>query len=68
MMDYFYNKTTGINADIARHREKEAFLNEEIARLKGSTNPMDVSLLSAYRNLLSKLMESKANTVSKIGR
>lgn len=67
-MDYFYNKTTGINADIARHREKEAFLLEKISKLESSNDPMDIAALESYRNLYEKLMVSKATTVSKIGR
>ena len=67
-MDYFYSKATGINADIARHREKEAFLLEKISKLESSNDPMDIAALESYRNLYEKLMVSKANTVSKIGR
>jgi len=67
-MKFFFEDATGLNADISRHREVEARYKQKIAELEHSADEMDVRVVALYRNLLSKLMDSKATVVSKIGK
>lgn len=69
-MSYFWGKTKGLKADIERHRAEEAELNARIAELEGSQekNRWNKSILQTYRGFRNKLLESKAEVVSKIGR
>jgi hypothetical protein len=67
MKSYFW-KQIPLNADIERHREKEAELRENIQELENSTDPFDVRALATYRNFLNLLLESKAQITSKIGK
>jgi hypothetical protein len=66
---FFWSKTKGLNADIARHRIKEKELREKIAELEKEvlTDPGMDTYLQAYRSLLIKLQDSKAEVVSRIG-
>lgn len=68
-MTWFGSKAPGLKADINRHRAKEAELDEHIAELENKDNPddMDVALLKTFRELRAKLLQSKADVVSKIG-
>lgn len=67
-MKFFYKATTGLNADIERHREKELELMQKIAELELKDDPMSVRSLAAYRKFLHQLQTSKADVVSKIGK
>ena len=69
-MTFFWSKTKGLNADIARHRIKEKELLEKIAELEKEvlTNPEMEIYLRTYRNFLLRLQDSKAEVVSKIGK
>jgi hypothetical protein len=67
-MKYFWNKATGLNADIERHRAKEQELEAKIAELEGKEDPMSIAALRTYRRFLYQLQVSKANVVSKIGK
>lgn len=73
-MSYF-GKTVSLDKDIARHRTKETLLRKKIAELE-----IDVQtcaderdracaekFLKAYKELLVKLLESKADITSQIG-
>jgi hypothetical protein len=61
MSKYFYRKL-GRNADIKRHREKETELRCKIEECA------DDRFITAYKNLLNILLQSKANLVSTLGR
>ena len=67
---YFYKTDLGLNADLERHMAKERDLNAKIAELEAieDRDKMQVATLRMYRDLLAKLLESKANVVSKLGR
>ena len=69
-MTFFWSKTKGLNADIARHRIKEKELREKIAELEKEvlTDPEMDTYLQAYRYILLQLQDSKAEVVSKIGK
>lgn len=59
---WFPNHATGINNDLERHRDKETELRELI-----DTADTD-QIRKAYQNLLSLLLDSKANVADKVGR
>lgn len=65
---YFFGKTNGLNADIDRHRSEEKKLQDKIAGLEGKTDDFSKSSLKTHRGLLATLQQSKADTVSKIGK
>ena len=74
MSSYFgtFRKINGLNADIARHAKEERELRVKIEELekKLQENPQDErieSCLRTYREFLNKLLQSKAEVVSKIG-
>lgn len=67
-MKYFWNKASGLNADVERHRSKEKELMDRIAELEGKQDPMSIASLRVYRRFLNQLQTSKADVVSKIGR
>ena len=67
-MKYFWNKATGLNADIERHRAKEQELETKIAELEGETDEMSIAALRTYRHLLHQLHLSKVEVVTKIGK
>ena len=68
MSNYFYGKTKGLNAEIARHRQHEAELKAKIAELEGKDDDMSQAALRVYRNFLNKLWESKAVVLEKLGK
>lgn len=67
-MKYFWKDASGVNSDVERHCQKESELREKIAELEQKEDEMSVAALSAYRNFLDKLLQSKAEAVSKIGK
>jgi hypothetical protein len=67
-MKYFYKNASGLNADIERHRIKEAELTKKILELEGKADDMSQAVLRSYRSALNVLMQSKADVVSKIGK
>ena len=68
-MKFFWNKAKGINADVERHRAKEAELDARIAELEARPeDPMAVAALRAYRRFRAQLLQSKAEVVDKIGK
>ena len=67
-MKFFWSDTKGLKADVERHRAKEKEYTDKIAKLEGSEDPMSIAALRVYRRHLNMLQQSKADTVSKIGK
>ena len=67
-MKFFWGDTKGLKADVERHRAKEKEYMDKIAELEGSEDPMSIAALRVYRRHLNMLQQSKADTVSKIGK
>lgn len=69
-MKYFWQNATGLKADVERHRAKERELDAKIAELETLAEPseMDLAVLRTYRSIRSRLLESKAEVVDKIGK
>lgn len=67
-MKYFWKEASGVNSDVERHRKEESYLREKIAELEQKEDEMSVAALRVYRNFLDKLLQSKAEAVSKLGR
>lgn len=68
MVNYFWKKASGLNADIARHTYEEEALRAKIAELEASDLSTKEQALRVYRNCLHLLLISKAEVTSKIGR
>lgn len=71
--NFFWQDTTGLKADIERHRKKEDEIREQIESArkileKEPGNKTAQSAIRVYSNLLDILLASKAETVSKIGK
>ena len=67
-MNYFYKESTGLNADIKRHRDEEARLIAIIAKLEDENNENNLAFIKTYRNSLLALQQSKAELLTKLGR
>lgn len=67
-MKFFWNKANGVNADVERHRAKEAELDARIAELEVKDDPMSIAALRVYRRFRAQLLQSKAEVVDKIGK
>lgn len=69
-MKYFWNDTAGLNSDIERHIKEEKNLLAKIEALESieERNALQNASLRTYRNFLCQLMQSKADTVNKLGR
>jgi phytoene/squalene synthetase len=67
-MKFFWNNTSGLNADIERHRAEEKELLVKIADLEQKQDPMSIAALRVYRRFLAQLQQSKADVVNKLGR
>jgi hypothetical protein len=68
-MKFFWDKAKGLNADVERHRAKEAELDARIAELEARPgDPMAVAALRTYRRFRAQLLQSKAEVVNKIGK
>lgn len=67
---WFHTDATGINADIDRHRDEELKLKAKIDELESVETPNDFEsrALRVYREFLNKLLYSKAEAVSKLGK
>lgn len=68
MSKWFPKKATGLNADLKRHSEMEADLKRRIAELENSDNEFDQAAVFSYKTLLYRLLDSKAEVTSKIGK
>lgn len=69
-MKYFWGDTNGLNSDIERHLKEERSLRAKIEELE-AVEHHDISksvALRTYRNFLCQLLQSKADTVNKLGR
>ena len=67
-MTFFWTRTRGLDADVERHRAKEAELDAKIAELEGKDDPMSIAALRVYRRFRAQLLQSKAEVVDKIGK
>lgn len=67
-MDFFWNKASGLNADITRHRDKEKELMWKITDLENKSDPLSIASLRIYRRFLAQLQQSKAAVVNKLGK
>ena len=68
-MKYFYKESTGLNADIKRHRDEEERLIAVIAKLEAEeNNENNLAFIKSYRNSLIVLQQSKAELLTKLGR
>lgn len=78
-LKYFWDMTKGLKADVERHRQKEKELEDKIAELEANLKDQPESVrkdphnfearaLNTYRQFLTKLRQSKAEAVSKIGK
>lgn len=67
-MTYFWTpKPIGIKADIQRHCEEQQRLEEKIRLLEEDENSNKI-FIRTYRELLNRLLESKAQVVERLGR
>lgn len=66
-MKFFWDKATGLNADIKRHREKEKELTAKINELEGKRDEMSVAALRVFRSFLWQIQQDYASVVTKIG-
>ena len=66
----FFFSDVGVNANIERHRSKEAELRKKIEDLEKISNKTDFeyTCIEAYSSILAKLLESKVHAVNKLGR
>lgn len=70
-MTFFWDppgKKLGLKAEIKRHREYESKLDQNIAECEQRTDMFGAAGVRIYRNLRAKLLQSKAEVVSKIGK
>jgi len=67
-MNFFWNKVTGLNTDIERHRAEEKELLAKISDLEQKQDPMSIASLRVYRRFLTQLQQSKAEVVNKLGK
>jgi hypothetical protein len=70
MRPFFRSKATGLNADLARHTKEEKNLKAKILELEQIPEPdqFDLAFLKSYKELLAKLMQSKAEVLSNLGK
>ena len=67
-MKWFYKDTTGLKADIERHREEERKILSKIDELKGKDDEMSKRSLMAYRRFLVQIQTAKDEITQKIGK
>ena len=67
-MNYFYEKASGLNSDIKRHREEEERLIALIDKLEADGNKDNSAFIKTYRNSLLVLQQSKAELLTQLGR
>ena len=67
-MKWFYKDTTGLKADIERHREEERKIQSKIDELKGKDDEMSKRSLMAYRRFLVQIQTAKDEITQKIGK
>lgn len=66
----FFWEDLPLNADIERHRSKERELQEQVSALEAleERDAFQERCLGAYKHFLCQLLQSKADTVSKLGK
>ena len=67
-MKWFYKDTTGLKADIERHREEEQKIKSRIEELEGKDDEMSKRSLVNYQKLLLKLQVAKEELTQLIGK
>lgn len=67
-MKWFYKDTTGLKADIERHREEERKIKSRIEDLEGKDDEMSKRSLVNYKKLLLKLQVAKEELTQLIGK
>ena len=69
-MKYFWNKATGINADIERHREKRKDFIKQIEEIENKEikSEMDLACLRVYQDFRCSVEQSLAEVLNKLGR
>lgn len=67
-MKWFYKDTTGLKADIERHREEERKILSKIDELKGKDDDLSKRSLMAYRRFLVQIQTAKDEITQKIGK
>lgn len=73
MPPYFWDppgRKLGLKADIKRHREAQAKLDARIAELEAvkERDYFQEMILRTYRHIRAQLLQSRADTVDKLGR
>lgn len=67
-MKWFWKDTTGLKADIERHREKERMIQSKIEELEGKDDEMSKRSLMAYRMFLVQIKTAKDEITQQIGK
>ena len=67
-MKWFWRDTTGLKADIERHREEERRIQSRIDELEGKDDEMSKRSLLAYRMFLVQIQTAKAEITQLIGK
>jgi len=67
-MKYFWNPSSGLNAEIERHRAEEKRLIDLINAINGEDDPMTNAARKAYFRILGQLQQSKAEVLTKFGK
>lgn len=67
-MKWFCSDTTGLKADIERHREKELNIQSKIEELEGKDDEMSERSLLVYRKFLVQIQTAKAEITQLIGK
>lgn len=67
-MKWFCSDTTGLKADIERHREEERMILDNTKELEGKDDEMSKRSLLAYRMFLVQIQTAKAEITQLIGK
>ena len=67
-MKWFCSDTTGLKADIERHREEERKIKSRIEELEGKDDEMSKRSLVVYQKMLLKLQVAKDELTQWIGK
>ena len=67
-MKWFCSDTTGLKADIERHREEERKIKSRIEELEGKDDEMSKRSLVVYQKMLLKLQAAKEELTQLIGK
>lgn len=67
-MKWFCKDTTGLKADIERHREEERKIKSRIEDLEGKDDEMSKRYLVVYQKMLLKLQAAKEELTQLIGK